>query len=122
MDTIGIRSENEVHEQLIDETLYPRKKSTVGLPWKVGPEDLSSNYNVCHQKLQGLQTKLKEPEVLAEYDEIIKAQEQAGIEEKAFSVSVTCELSNIRNWQETDISLQLINRVCPNTLRWIGKN
>ena len=83
LDTLGIRPENEVHEKLIDEISYAGNRYTVGLPWKVGHEDLPSNYNVCHQRLQGLLKKLrKEPEVLSKYDEIIKEQEQAGIVEK----------------------------------------
>ena len=83
LDTLGIRPESEAHERLIDEISHAGKRYTVGLPWKVGHEDLPSNYNVCHQGLQGLLKKLrKEPEVLAKYDEIIKEQEQAGIVEK----------------------------------------
>jgi len=83
LDTLIIRPENEIHEKLIDEISYARKRYTVGLPWKVGHEDLPSNYSVCHQRLQGLLKKLKrEPEVLAKYDEIIREQEQAGIVEK----------------------------------------
>ena len=83
LDTLGIRPENEIHEKLIDEISYARKGYTVGLPWKVGHEDLPSNYSIRHQRLQGLLRKVKrEPEVLAKYDEIIREQEQAGIVEK----------------------------------------
>ena len=51
LDTLGLHPENEVHKKLLDEISYAGKRYTVGLPWKVGHEDLPSNYNVCHQRL-----------------------------------------------------------------------
>ena len=80
LGTLGIRPENEVHEQLIDEISFSGERYTVDLPWKVGHDDFPSNYNVCFHRLQGLLRKLRnEQEILAKYDKIIKEQEQAGI-------------------------------------------
>ena len=36
LETVGIRSENEVHEHVIDNIIFTGKRYPLGLPWKAG--------------------------------------------------------------------------------------
>ena len=44
LDSIGIREENEVRQNVIDNIIFTSKCYSVGLPWKVGHKPLPSNY------------------------------------------------------------------------------
>ena len=43
LDTLGIRHEDEVHENVIHETHFTGTRYSLGLPWKVGHSKLPSN-------------------------------------------------------------------------------
>ena len=79
-DSVGIRENNEVHEALKDGIVFTGERYQVKLPWKEAHEPLPSNYNVSVKRLKGQLTKLRQqPDILQEYDHIIKEQLQSGI-------------------------------------------
>ena len=83
LETIGIKEENPVYESLTDEISFNGERYKVKLPWKEKDVKLPSNYNIAIERLKGQFRKLKRnPEVLREYDKIIKEQEKEGIVEK----------------------------------------
>lgn len=52
----------------------------VSLPWKEFHEPLPDNYNLCLKRLRGLLHRLKQnPEVLRQYDDIMKDQLEKGV-------------------------------------------
>ena len=52
----------------------------MGLPWKMGRDELPDNYDRSHYRLQTLLKKLRsDPDTLHKYDEIIREQEKTGI-------------------------------------------
>ena len=82
-DTLGIREGDEVHEALKDAISFNGERYQVRLPWKEGHSTLPSNYVNSLRRLKGQVQKLKgNPEVLKEYDVIIKEQIKSGIVEK----------------------------------------
>ena len=55
---------------------------SVGLPWKIGHDQLPAHYNVSMKRLNSQFRKLKQnPNILEKYNEIIKQQESDGIVE-----------------------------------------
>ena len=83
LETLGIRETNEVHEALKDGIEFNGERYKVSLPWKEGHPDLPSNYRNSVRRLKGQLGRLrKEPEILGEYDRIIKEQYNEGIVEK----------------------------------------
>ena len=80
LDSLGIRESHEVHEQLLDNISFTGERYSVGLPWKVGHNELPDNYDRCYYRLQTLLKRLRsDPDILGKYDEIIREQEKAGI-------------------------------------------
>ena len=56
---------------------------SVKLPWKQGRDVLNSNYELSLARTKGQVKKLrKEPEVLREYDSVIKKQSASGVIER----------------------------------------
>ena len=83
LDSIGIRENDEVHTNLVDDIAFTGDRYSVSLPWKIEHKDLPSNYDICYSRLQGLLRKLKkDPETLVKYNEVIQDQLQTGIIEK----------------------------------------
>ena len=79
-ETLGIGQENEVHESPKDSISFNGTRYSVKLPWKEGHNALPSNYNISLKRLKGQLGKLrKEPEILEEYDGVIKEQLEKGI-------------------------------------------
>lgn len=84
-ETIGIKEEVEesIDNSFIKDLSYDGKRYVVGLPWKEEKEPIPSEYQLCHNRLNSLHHKLKrDPELLREYDQIIKEQLQMGIIEE----------------------------------------
>jgi hypothetical protein len=80
LDLIGIRVNDEVHEMFENEVSFKDGKYSVKLPWKQGHEPLPSNYVNSFALMQNQLRKLrKDPEVLADYDAIIKDQLKTGV-------------------------------------------
>ena len=83
LDSLGIRESHEVHEQLLDNITFTGERYSVGLPWKMGHNELPENYDRCYYRLQTLLKRLRSnPDILYKYDEIIREQEKAGIIQK----------------------------------------
>jgi hypothetical protein len=80
LDSIGVRVNDEVHETFENEVSFKDGKYSVKLPWKQGHEPLPSNYVNSLARMQNQLRKLrKDPEVLADYDAIIKDQLKTGV-------------------------------------------
>ena len=62
--------------------MFRNGRYEVQLPWKVHRQDLPNSYNLSFKRLNGLLRRLRhEPDILAEYNTVIKAQLEQGIEE-----------------------------------------
>lgn len=81
LESFGIPStDSSLYEELRDTIVFRDGRYEVQLPWKTPRRDLPNNYNLSLKRLNGLLRRLKqEPEVLAEYDAVIKMQLQQGI-------------------------------------------
>ena len=80
LDTLGIREENEVHENLLDNITFTGESYSVGLP---GNKTLPTNFDNALARLNSLFKKLKkDPSTLKRYDDIIKEQVRLGIVEQ----------------------------------------
>ena len=83
LDSIGIRSDNEVHAAVIDNIFFTGSRYSVGLPWKVAHKPLPSNYVESLVRLKSQVKKLKQtPDILKKYDDVISQQVKDGIVEK----------------------------------------
>ena len=83
LETVGIRIDNEVHQKAIDDISFNGERYSVGLPWKVGHDPVPDNYSKALVRLKSQLRKLsKSPEVLDQYDKIIKEQLELGIVDK----------------------------------------
>ena len=83
LDSIGIRTDNEVHENVLDNIVFTGERYSVGLPWKVGHRSLPTNYDISLMRLKGLGKKLRnEPTILDKYNDIIQEQVASGVIEQ----------------------------------------
>ncbi|CAB3977651.1 E3 ubiquitin- ligase DZIP3 [Paramuricea clavata] len=79
-ETLGIKHEEEASELLNYSIHFNGQRYSVSLPWKEGHSLLPTNYSCSVQRLKGQLLRLKkEPEVLQEYDRVIKEQLELGI-------------------------------------------
>ncbi|CAB4007702.1 E3 ubiquitin- ligase DZIP3 [Paramuricea clavata] len=85
LESIGIKDQNsDVHESVISDLKFSGTRYSVGLPWKESQDPLPTNYEFSLKRMKGQIKRLnKDPVLLGEYDSIIKAQEEAGVIEKA---------------------------------------
>ena len=71
---------------------------SVKLPWKEGHSALPSNYNISLKRLKGQLGRLKkEPEILEEYDSVIKEQLEKGIIEPVIELERAEKIHYIPN-------------------------
>ena len=84
LESIGIvPNENSVYDTFEQRITFDGKKYEVNLPWRESHPILHDNYEVCDRRLKSLLTRLtKEPEILREYDSVIKEQLSRGIVEE----------------------------------------
>ena len=83
LDSVGVRPTTDVHEDIVDKIEFTGERYSTKLPWKEAHKPLPTNYGVSVARLKGQLSKLKKsPEVLQEYDNIIKDQLERGIVEK----------------------------------------
>ena len=85
LESIGImeKEEDAIYENFGDKIKFENGRYEVCLPWKLNHPVLPDNYSLCQRRLKGLTSRLKnDPELLQEYDSIIKTQERAGIMER----------------------------------------
>ena len=82
-ESIGItplEEKRETHLEFVQDINFKKGRYEVGLPWKDNRPDLGTDYELCHNRLRSLHSKLKkQPELLKEYDKNIKEQLAAGI-------------------------------------------
>ena len=83
LDSIGIRTKEDVHASVIDNIIFTGKRYSVGLPWKVAHKPLPSNYANSVARLKSNVDKLrKTPGILEKYNEVISQQVKDGIVEQ----------------------------------------
>jgi len=84
VESLGVSHPTEcVQEKFEESTTFADGKYTVRLPWKEFHPPLPDNYSLCANRLQSLIERLrKNPEVLKEYDDVIKDQLSKGIIER----------------------------------------
>ena len=83
LETLGVKESDDVHEALLDKIKFNGTKYSVKLPWKQGHGHLPTNYSNSLARMKGQIKRLgNEPELLGEYDAIIKDQLESGITER----------------------------------------
>ena len=97
LESIGIKDQtSDVHESVISDLKFTGIRYSVGLPWKENHDPLPSNYDLSFKRMKGQIKRLsKDPVLLAEYDTIIKTQEEKGIIEKVSSSNAISPESKI---------------------------
>eukprot|EP00794_Sanderia_malayensis_P004910 gene4910-biopygen3985 len=90
----GIRVDDEVHENVIDDMTFDGQRYSVGLPWKTGYGQIPCNYNNALIRLKGQLKKLsKKPGILQKYEDIIKKQVELGIIERVSETNLNKKVS-----------------------------
>ena len=81
LETLGLREEEESkHQPLLDIISFNKTRYSVQLPWKEGHRELPTNFTNSHARLKSLLGKFrKEPEIVREYDTVIREQLQTGV-------------------------------------------
>ena len=93
LESLGIKASDEVHESFESEINFIDGRYSVKLPWKQGHDPLPSNYENSFSRMKGQIKRLKRaPEVLKEYDSIIKEQLSLGVIEKVTELEGACEV------------------------------
>ena len=87
LEGLGISpQENSVYETFKEGIQFVDGRYQVRLPWKQDHPLLPDNFTLAQRKLQGLNSRLQgNPNLLEEYDSIIKDQEEKGIIERVTS-------------------------------------
>ncbi len=84
---LGIVEKDKVHEHFLDGISFTGSRYSVQLPWKEDHDSLPDNYMNSQARMKGQLRRLKkEPELLKEYDRIIKEQAEQGIIEQVTSL------------------------------------
>ena len=74
-----------MYEPLFDNISFNGTRYSVQLPWKEGHRELPSNYATSKTRLKSLLGRLRnEPEILREYDKVIREQLKAGVIERVY--------------------------------------
>ena len=86
LESLGITSEETEHpvmDQFTNAVKMRDNRYEVSLPWREFHDPLPTNYELSRRRLTGLLRRLKQtPEILQEYDSIIRSQLRDGIIEK----------------------------------------
>ena len=83
LEALGITKSDGAYEEFVHNITFNGKRYSVKLPWKEGCDVLDSNYELSLSRMKGQVRKLrKEPEVLREYDSVIKEQLASGVIER----------------------------------------
>ncbi|ORU90924.1 MAG: hypothetical protein A6F71_08245 [Cycloclasticus sp. symbiont of Poecilosclerida sp. M] len=92
LESLGImRDESSVYEKFIQQILFDGQRYQVSLPWKDYHPPLPDNLELCRRRFNGLLIRLKQnPQLLKEYDSVIKDQMNRGIVEVVQDQSSTC--------------------------------
>ena len=85
-ESIGIKEVSEItksHNGFNEQVRFNGQRYEVPLPWRDNHPTISSDYELCVNRLKSLQRKLlKEPELIREYNQIIEEQLSKGIVER----------------------------------------
>ena len=93
LESLGIKASDEVHESFKSEINFIDGRYSVKLLWKQGHDPLPSNYENSFSRMKGQIKRLKRaPEVLKEYDSIIKEQLSSGVIEKVTELEGACKV------------------------------
>ena len=77
-----MRDEPSVYEKFVQQISFDGQRYQVSLPWKDYHPPLPDNLELCRRRLSGLLRRLKQnPQLLSEYDSVIKDQMNKGIVE-----------------------------------------
>ena len=81
LETIGIKpNETSVYEDFLDSIKFDGQKYVVKLPFRESSPLLPDNYQLSAKRLNSMLSRLrKQPELLKEYDEIVRDQTEKGI-------------------------------------------
>ena len=92
LESLGILPEKETTlEQFVQQISFYKGRYEVCLPWKESHPPLTSNYELCHRRLNSLYKRLKQdPEHLREYDAVIKDQLSKGVIEVVQNPNGAC--------------------------------
>ena len=84
LESLGVKNETDpVREQFTKSIRRKEGRYQVSLPWREHHEPLPTNYELSLNRLYGLLRRIKQdPEVLLEYDAIIRDQLEKGIVER----------------------------------------
>ena len=84
LETLGIRdTETSVHDKFSNEIRFTGERYQVKLPFKDNHPMLSDNYTNASRRLATVIKKLKtQPEILKQYDQVIKEQLESGVVEE----------------------------------------
>ena len=78
-----VEKDDKVHEEFLDGITFTGSRYSVKLPWKEGHDRLPDNYLNSLSRMKSQLKRLKrDPELLKEYDTIIREQVEAGIVEE----------------------------------------
>ena len=81
LESLGIKTPS-IHEEFLEKLTYRGDHYQVNLPWKATHPPLPDNYELSQRRLSSLLSRLrKEPDILKEYDSVIKDQIERGIVE-----------------------------------------
>ena len=83
LESFGIPStDRSLYDELRDTIVFRNGRYEVQLPWKMPRQDVPNNYDLNLKRLNGLLRRLKhEPDILTEYNTVIKMQLEQGIAE-----------------------------------------
>ena len=91
LESLGImKDESSVYEKFVQQISFDGQRYQVSLPWKENHPSLPDNFELCRGRLFSLLKRLKQnPQLLAEYDAVIKDQLNRGIIEVVTDPSST---------------------------------
>ena len=93
LESLGIKASDEVHKLFESNIGFIDGRHSVKLPWKQSHNPLSSNYANSLSCMKSQIKRLKgEPEVLEEYDSIIKDQLSSGVIERVTDLEGACKV------------------------------
>ena len=97
LENFGIESENgPVYERFEETVVFDGTRYQVSLPFKEGHALLSDNFTLSKQRLMSLLKWLEtQPQVLAEYNEILEEQEHLGIIETVPVTEIATEVGEV---------------------------
>ena len=89
LESLGIEDPgNTVLEEFAQTIHFNKGRYEVALPWKDSHPPLPDNFDLSSKRLQGLLRRLRQdPDIMREYDSIIKSQQQQGIVEEVDQAS-----------------------------------